>query len=144
MGRVRSVRAVEGDDGAGAVVEVVAVARGAVGEVVAGDGFEAEDGAAGPDASEAGEEPFAEIECRARHGDVVVVRRVIFEAVGLWIEVVEGELARRRAEECVLFVNGLEGRNVRVGEADRGDDGGQAAASADVDDAKWLVGMEAA
>ena len=112
----------------------VRVAECAGGEIVAGNGLEAEHEAGWFDAVKAEQEPVAEIERRAGHRCCVVHAAVILEALGQRVEVRKRELAGDGAEERVLLVHGLQGGDVKVGQADRDDDGGESASGAHIED----------
>lgn len=114
----------------------VGVAARARRKIVARDRLEAEHDAAGGDVAEAQQEPVAEVEGRSGHGRGIVVAAVGFDALGEWLERGKRELAGRGAEEGVLLVDRLQGRDVKVRQADRDDDGWKAAAGADVQDGK--------
>lgn len=112
----------------------VGIAAGARWEIVAANCLESEHDATGSDMAEAEQEPVAEVDGRAGHGCCVGVASVDFDALGERLEARQRELAGGGAKEGVLLVDGLQGGDVKVGEADRDDDGGKAAARAHVED----------
>ena len=116
---------------------LVGIAERARREIVARNCLESEDSAAGCDMAEAELEPVAKVQGRARHGSGVGVVTVDFDALGERLEATQRELANGGAEEGVLLVDGLEGGDAKVGEADRCDDGRETAAGAHIEHADW-------